>query len=141
MSGTFYNVRDWHKGARPLEFERRAEGIAHGQAKQRPSVPVKAIHDPSGQSSVSALRPLRPLQKAVLTTHRSRMNCVASTPDGTITAIIITSDMGYVGIALLSIGGTPLAQSVAPRFRIEYGVPGNNYYLDTGETAESLLIS
>jgi hypothetical protein len=56
VSGTFYNVRDWHKGARPLEFERRAEGIAHGQAKQRPSVPVNAIHDPSSQSPAAALR-------------------------------------------------------------------------------------
>jgi hypothetical protein len=55
-SPTADHVRDRHKGARPLEFERRAEGIAHGQAKQRPSVPVNAIHDPPSQSPAAALR-------------------------------------------------------------------------------------
>jgi len=73
------HVRDRHKGARPLEFERRAEGIAHGQAKQGSPIPVNAIHDHSEQSSVSAPR----------------------LPDAAL-------------------------QSVAPRFRIESGVPGNS---------------
>jgi hypothetical protein len=55
-SPTADHVRDRNKGARPLEFERRTEGVAHGQTQQRPSVSVNEIHGTSYQLPAAALR-------------------------------------------------------------------------------------